>query len=89
MTLTLEQQIAATNWQRLNREQIKARLMEWQRYMDNKMLFDLIAKHHHRLPLKLTKIMDSMNMMYGSVYDTECEAQDEDETLFCQNKKTL
>ena len=74
MILNLEQHIKTTNWQLLNRKQIKAQLTEWLRYYDKQQLCDLIYKSHHSIPPKLTKVMDSINMIYASVYDQECEA---------------
>ena len=72
--MTLEQEIVATNWQRLNRKQIKAQLERWQQYWHNDTIFDVIMKTNHTIPSKLLKVMDSMNMIYASVYDRECEA---------------
>ena len=72
--LTLDQQIIAMDWTKLNRKQIKAQLTEWLRYYDKQQLCDLIYKSHHSIPPKLTKVMDSINMIYASVYDQECEA---------------
>ena len=58
--LTLDQQIIAMDWTKLNRKQMKAQLIEWQRYFDFTVIFDSILLHKHMLTKNLLAVMNEL-----------------------------